>query len=262
MNLGLSGKRALVTAASSGLGYACAKALAAEGARVLICSRDQARAEAAAARLGDETGAPVQATVCDVADDRQLRALFAQLPDTLGGLDILVCNAGGPSAGSFKQLSPEAWDVAYALMLLSVVRSVRYALPYFEVAGGGVVLSIGSSSIKRPLPNLLLSNVFRPALAGLIKSLAIELAPDTIRVNCLAPGRVDTERVAQLDRLAAVRQGVSVDEVRRRSLADIPMGRLGQPEEFGRVAAFLCSEAASYLTGSIIYVDGGAVSCL
>lgn len=262
MNLGLEGKRALVTAASGGLGYATAKALALEGAQVLICSREQRRADEAAARISSEASTPVQALACDVADDAQLHHLFEQLGDYLGGLDILVCNAGGPPAGDFKKLDASAWDTAYQLTLLSVVRSVRYALPHFQQAGSGCILSIASSSIKRPLPNLLLSNVFRPAIAGLTKALSVELASDNIRVNCLAPGRIETERVNQLDRLAAERQGVSVEEIRKHSLSSIPLGRLGQPDEFGRVAAFLCSDAASYMTGSILYADGGAVTCL
>lgn len=262
MNLGLEGKRALVTAASGGLGYATAKALALEGAHVLICSREQSRADEAAARISSEASTQVQALACDVADDVQLKNLFGKIDSHLGGLDILVCNAGGPPSGDFKKLDASAWDTAYQLTLLSVVRSVSYALPYFQQAGGGCILSIASSSIKRPLANLLLSNVFRPAIAGLTKSLSVELASDNIRVNCLAPGRIETERVNQLDQLAAERQGLSVDEVRKRSLGGIPMGRLGQPDEFGRVAAFLCSEVASYMTGSILYADGGSVTCL
>jgi len=174
----------------------------------------------------------------------------------------LVCNAGGPSPGSFESLDEEAWDSAYALTLQSVVRSVRYALPHLRAAGGGRILAIASSSVKRPLPNLLLSNVFRPAVQGLCKSLSIELAGDNIQVNCLAPGRIETERVNQLDRALAERRGSSFEAVREQALQAIPMGRLGQPEEFGRVAAFLCSEAALYISGSTVLVDGGAVRSL
>ncbi len=261
MNLGLDGKRALVTAASGGLGFATAEALAAEGAEVALCSRDLGRAEAAATRLSRE-GGRARAFRADVSSDADLQSLFEAVAADLGGLDILVCNAGGPSPGSFESLDEEAWDSAYALTLQSVVRSVRYALPHLRAAGGGRILAIASSSVKRPLPNLLLSNVFRPAVQGLCKSLSIELAGDNIQVNCLAPGRIETERVNQLDRALAERRGSSFEAVREQALQAIPMGRLGQPEEFGRVAAFLCSEAALYISGSTVLVDGGAVRSL
>jgi len=262
MNLGLAGKRALVTAASDGLGFASARALAVEGAAVALCSRDRARAAAAAERIADETGATALAFQADVASDTDLRTLFEQATAALGGLEVLVCNAGGPPPGGFEKLEESQWDLAYHLTLQSVVRSIRYALPHLRAAGGGRVLAITSSSVKRPLANLLLSNVFRPAVQGLIKTLSSELAADGIQLNCLAPGRIETGRVNQLDRALAERQGSSFEEVRERSLAAIPMGRLGTPEEFGRVAAFLCSEAASYMTGATVLVDGGAVRCL
>lgn len=261
MNLGLDGKRALVTAASGGLGFATAEALVAEGAEVALCSRDLGRAEAAATRLSGG-GGRARAFRADVSSDADLQSLFEAVAADLGGLDILVCNAGGPSPGSFESLGEEAWDSAYALTLQSVVRSVRYALPHLRAAGGGRILAIASSSVKRPLPNLLLSNVFRPAVQGLCKSLSIELAGDNIQVNCLAPGRIETERVNQLDRALAERRGSSFEAVREQALQAIPMGRLGQPEEFGRVAAFLCSEAALYISGSTVLVDGGAVRSL
>ena len=261
MNLGLDGKRALVTAASGGLGFAAAEALAAEGAEVALCSRDLGRAEAAATRLS-RGGGRARAFRADVSSDADLQSLFEAVAADLGGLDILVCNAGGPSPGSFESLDEEAWDSAYALTLQSVVRSVHYALPHLRAAGGGRILAIASSSVKRPLPNLLLSNVFRPAVQGLCKSLSIELAGDNIQVNCLAPGRIETERVNQLDQALAERRGSSFEAVREQALQAIPMGRLGQPEEFGRVAAFLCSEAALYISGSTVLVDGGAVRSL
>lgn len=261
MNLGLGGKRALVTAASSGLGFATAQALAAEGVTIALCSRDHRRAEGAAERLR-RIGATVYAYTADVSKSTDLETLFQRATGDLGGLDILICNAGGPPTGDFTKLKPQDWDTAYALTLMSVVHSVRLALPHFRQTGSGAILAIVGSSVKRPLPNLLLSNVFRPAVQGLCKSLALELAKDGIRVNCLAPGRVETERTNELDEALARRQGISFTEVRERSLQGIPMGRLGRPEEFGKVAAFLVSEAASYITGSTVFVDGGAVVCL
>lgn len=261
MDLGLRGKRALVLAASSGLGYATAMSLAAEGANVAICSRDSDRASAAALTIQEEAGASVVGFQADVSDSADLERLVADAVQELGGLDILVCNAGGPPPGNFTTVSESQWDMAYQLTLQSVVRSVRFALPHLQAGDGGAVLVLASSSVKQPIPNLLLSNVFRPAVQALCKHLASELAPD-IRVNCLSPGRIHTDRVDELDRASAERQGKSVEQVRSESEASIPMGRLGEPAELGRVAAFLCSDAASYMTGASVLVDGGAVKSL
>lgn len=259
MNLGLEGKLALVTAATGGLGFATAKALTEEGARVVICGRDEERVQAAVAKLGSKDASGF---VADVSKLDDLERLFADVKRNLGGLDILVSNAGGPPSGGFESLDESKWEQAYILTLQSVVRSVRLALPLLRERGGGRILTIVSSSVKRPLPNLLLSNVFRPAVQGLCKSLSVELAGENIGVNCLAPGRIETERVDELDRALADRQGKTFEEVRRASLGSIPMGRLGEPDEFGRVAAFLCSDTARYMTGSTVFVDGGSVTCL
>jgi 3-oxoacyl-[acyl-carrier protein] reductase len=261
VNLGLEDRCALVTAATGGLGFATAAALVAEGARVAICGRDEGRVQDAVARLTAGGGEAV-GFVADVSQADDLKNLFAQVQAALGGLDVLVSNAGGPPSGGFDALDESKWDLAYGLTLQSVVRSVRHALPLMRSRGGGRILTIVSSSVKRPLPNLLLSNVFRPAVQGLCKSLSVELAGDNIQVNCLAPGRIETERVDELDRALATKQGKSFDEVRANSLTGIPMGRLGAPAEFGQVAAFLCSDAARYMTGSTVFVDGGSVTCL
>lgn len=262
MNLGLDGKRALVLAASGGLGRATALELAREGAVVALCSRDPERAEQAAQTIRDETGARVEAYVADVADAASLEQLFESVGRDLGGLEILVCNAGGPPPGGFGALDEAKWDTAYRLTLQSVVRSVRLALPLFDAGVGAAVLVIGSSSVERPIPNLLLSNTFRPAVWGLCNHLATELAPDNVRVNMLSPGRILTGRTEQLDRARAERSGESIEAVRAASIAAIPLGRLGTPAEFGRVAAFLCSDGASYITGSSILADGGMVQNL
>ena len=261
MNFGLNGKRALVLASSSGLGFASAQALAEEGAMVAVCSREQARADDAAETIRAATDAKVFAYEVDVSKAESLESLFEKAIKDLGGLDVLICNAGGPPPGGFSALEEDKWDFAYQLTLQSVVRSVRHALPHLKEKGGSILV-IGSSSMKQPIPNLMLSNVFRPAIQGLCKTLASELAPDGIRVNCLSPGRVATERIGQLDKAKAEKLDMSLEEVKKQSLAAIPMGRLGDPEEFGKVAAFLCSEAASYMTGSTLYVDGGSVKAL
>ena len=262
MDLHLKGKTALVTAASAGLGYATAAALSAEGARVAICSRDLSRAQDAAKQIQAQTGNEVLAFAADVASEADLTRLFAEVGEALGQLDILVCNAGGPPAGNFSALSEAQWATGFQLTLMSVVRSVRLAHPLMKQAGGGRILTILSSSVKKPIDNLTLSNTFRPAVQGLCKSLSLELAADNIQVNGLAPGRIETGRINQLDDAMAAKQGKSRAEVRAASEAQIPMKRLGQPEEFGRVAAFLCSPAAEYVNGSVLLVDGGAMTSL
>ncbi|TSA82525.1 SDR family oxidoreductase [Deinococcus detaillensis] len=262
MDLQLTGKTVLVTAASAGLGYATAAALSVEGARVAICSRDLARAQAAAQQIQDASGNEVLAFGADVASETDLTQLFADVNEVFGKLDILVCNAGGPPAGNFSALSEVQWATGFQLTLMSVVRSVRLALPLLKAAGGGRVLTILSSSVKKPIDNLTLSNTFRPAVQGLCKSLSLELAGDNIQVNGLAPGRIETGRINELDDALAAKQGKSRSEIRAASEAQIPMKRLGQPDEFGRVAAFLCSPAAAYVNGSVLLVDGGAMTSL
>lgn len=262
MNLGLEGTRALVLASSSGLGHGTAMALAAEGARVAICGRDRGRIDDAADEIRDATGGEVHAFVADVAVAADLETLVRDTVAALGGLDALVCNAGGPPAGGFEGLDEATWDRAYALTFQSVVRSIRLALPHLKEGRSPAILALASSSTKRPIPNLLLSNTFRPAVQALTNALAEEFAPYGIRVNCLSPGRIHTARTEELDAKRAERTGKSLDDVRAASAASIPLGRLGTTEEFGRVAAFLLSDAASYMTGSSILVDGGAVRCL
>lgn len=262
MDLGLGGKRALVLAGSDGLGLATACSLAIEEASVAICGREQTRLEKATGTLRELSKRGAYGYQADVAKEGDLERLFDLAIRDLHGLDILVCNAGGPPSGTFKDLPQSEWDATYRLTLLSVARSVRLALPHFLRGGGGCILAIVSSSIRRPLPNLLLSNVFRPAVQALCKSLSIELAADNIRVNCLAPGRIDTARLRELDMANAACKGIPLGEIQSQVLRGIPLGRLGRPEEFGRVAAFLCSPAAAYITGITLLVDGGMVQCL
>jgi len=262
MDLGLSGQRALVTAASGGLGFATAHALAAEGARVVLCSRDLGRAQAAALRIAAATGADVRGFAADVAVADDIARVVDEAAAALGGLDILVNNAGGPPPGSFDALDDSHWERGFQLTLMSVVRGFRQALPHFEAAGGGSVLTLLSSSVKQPIPNLLLSNVYRPGLVGLTKSLAIDYAAKGIRVNGLAPGRIGTDRTIELNAALAARQGTTPEAVMEASLKLIPMGRLGTPEEFARVATFPVSPAASYVTGHTMIVDGGSVRAL
>jgi 3-oxoacyl-[acyl-carrier protein] reductase len=224
-----------------------------------MASRGEARIEAAGARIRTETGAAVHALAADVSRGADVEGLVAACVDRLGGLDIAVHNAGGPPAGDTASISDEQWQRAFEANLLSFVRLARAAAPEMKKGGYGRLIAIASSSIKQPIPNLVLSNTLRTGVVGLAKTLASELAPDGILVNVVAPGRIRTERMEELDRAAAERAGTSIEEVRRASIASIPLGRLGRPEELANLVVFLASGAATYITGTAIQVDGGLV---
>jgi 3-oxoacyl-[acyl-carrier protein] reductase len=262
MHLGLKGKRALVMAASRGLGLASALGLARAGCDLVICSRDEERIRTAAEGIRRETGQRVQAIVSDVSGPGEAARLVGVAVEQLGGLEIAVHNAGGPPAGEFLAVTDAQWQKAADQNLMSLVRLVHAAVPVMKKAGYGRILTIASSSIKQPIPNLVLSNAYRTAVWGLAKTLSRELAPDGILVNVVAPGRIQTERIEELDQANAERSGRSLEDVKRASVASIPMGRLGRPEEFANVVVFLASEAASYVTGQAIIVDGGAGTAL
>jgi len=262
MELGLKGKRAIVMAASRGLGYASAFGLAREGCRLIVCSRDQARIEAAAAAITKETGAEVKALVADVSSASEAKRLVDAAVSAYGGLEIVVHNAGGPPAGETLQMTEEQWQKAFEQNLLSFTRIVGAAAPEMKKAGYGRVLTIASSSIKQPIPNLALSNALRAGVWGIAKTLSRELAPQGILVNVIAPGRIDTERIAELDQANAQKSGKSVEDVRQASIGGIPLGRLGRPEELANLVVFLASQAGSYITGQAITVDGAAGTAL
>lgn len=259
MELGLKGKVALVAGASKGLGFAVAKALAAEGASVSISSRDQQSIEAAAKRIESETGARVVAMPVDVRDKAAIERWVAHAAETFGGIDALMTNSGGPPAGDAVSFDDEAWHDAAELLLFSTIRMIRLAVPHMERRGGGAVLVSTSSSVKEPVANLGLSTVLRASVSALSKTLAIELAAKKIRVNQIIPGRIDTDRVRHLDEVNAKKAGTTPDQAKAKAMATIPMGRYGQPDEYGRVGAFLLSDAASYMTGSTVQVDGGLI---
>ena len=262
MNLNLTGKRALVLAASRGLGFATAMGLAREGAALVICSRDATRIGEAAEKIRAATGARVEGLVADVSSGNEAARLVAHAVSTLGGLDIVVHNAGGPPAGEFLSITDAQWQKAFDQNLMSFVRLVQAAAPELKKAGGGRILTIASSSIKQPIPNLVLSNATRAGVWGLAKTLSRELGADKILINVIAPGRIQTERIEELDQLNATKAGKPIDEVKRASVASVPLGRIGQPHELANLVVFLASDAASYITGQAIMVDGGASTTL
>ena len=250
MELGLKGRRALVTAASKGLGRACAEALVAEGASVYVSSRDPASIEA--------TGRAIHAagwSAADVSVAGEPESLVGKAAAALGGLDVLVANAGGPPPGTFQGTPLDAWEAAVQLTLMSAVRLVHAALPHLKQSDQGRVVFITSVSVRQPIPNLVLSNSLRAAVTGLAKTLARELAGDRITFNCLAPDAILTDRIRHL---AGARGGDTEAELKRRAEA-APMKRFGEPAEFAAACAFLCSRQAGFITGQTLGVDGGAL---
>jgi 3-oxoacyl-[acyl-carrier protein] reductase len=257
MDLNLSGKTALVTGASRGLGYATARGLALEGCRVAINSRSVESITQAAQSLAEETGSEVIALAGDVVDPAVPEQLILGTASTFGGLDLLVTNSGGPPSGKFEGIDDNVWQVAIQLSLMSHVRLIRAALPYLRQSPAPSVLTITSYSVKQPIPNLVLSNSVRAATVGLTKSLALELGSEGIRFNSILPAWTETERVYELMAARAKQNGSSIEDEIAKQSKDSPFNRMGSPEEFANAAVFLLSPAASYITGVMLPVDGG-----
>lgn len=255
MDLGIAGKVAVVAAASQGLGKASAQALAKEGARVAILSRRQEELDKVAREIGAEL--PV---ACNLAKAADIEAAIAKVKEKLGPVSILVNNCGGPPAGTFDSITEQQWAESFEQVFLSALRLTRAVLPMMRAAKWGRIVNIVSTSVEQPLGGLIISNAFRPALAGWAKTLASEVAADNILVTCAAPGRILTARTETLDRAAAERTGKPIEEIRTERVVSVPLKRYGTPEEFGGMIAFLASERASYVTGSVTRVDGGAVA--
>jgi 3-oxoacyl-[acyl-carrier protein] reductase len=254
MDLGIDGRRALVTGASRGLGRAIALSLASEGARVVAIARNRESLDELAASTPPGRGS-ISARVCDLSDV----AAIDSLADVLAELDILVLNGGGPPAGPVTATPDATWSGQFETLFLSAVRLTRVALAGMRTRGFGRIIAVVSSAVIQPIPNLGVSNAIRLALVGWAKTLAGEVAGAGITVNCVAPGRIATDRVAELDQAQALREGIALEEVQRRSRASIPAGRYGDPEEFVAVVSFLASARASYVTGSVVRVDGGLI---
>ena len=262
MDLGLNGKIALVAAASKGLGRAVAEELAAEGASLVLCARGNDELQATCAAIAAAHGVPVLGIAADVAVAADVARVVQAAQARFGRIDVLVTNAGGPPAGTFDTLSSEMWQAATQLLLTSVVELTRAVLPGMKERGWGRILNITSISVKQPVANLMLSNSLRAAVTGMARTLATEVAPFGVTVNNILPGYTRTERVVSLAEAAAVREGISAAAATARWEAEIPMRRLGEPREFAALAAFLCSERASYITGTSVPVDGGWIRSL
>lgn len=257
MDLGLKDKVVAVAASSQGLGKAVAVQLAREGAKLGMCSRSLDSVQQAAAQIQVESDVDILAMEADLSTSEAGR-FVDETAAHFGGLDALVCNAGGPPAGTFEDFDDAAWEAAFQLTLMSVVRLCRAALPHFKTRGGGRIVIIGSVSTSQPIDNLILSNSIRMAVLGLAKSLSNEYGPHNITVNCVGPGFTQTERLDQLFKHRAEVAGSTPEDVLNQTAKSVPMQRVGQPHELADLVTLLCSTRAGYITGTSIPVDGGA----
>jgi 3-oxoacyl-[acyl-carrier protein] reductase len=261
MDLGLLGKSVFVAAASKGLGKASALEFVKEGARVTIASRNLDQLMQAREEIETVTGVRVTIVQMDVLNNEDIHNAIQKAAAETGGLDVLVTNAGGPPSGFFSDMEDADWMKGFELSLLSTIRLIREAVPLLQ-SGGGRIVNIASSSIKQPIAGLILSNVFRAGVQSLTKSLASELAKDGILINTVAPGRIATERITELDRKRAEKQNRTFEEIQAEANEQIPLGRIGTPEEFARMVVFYGSFANTYVTGQSMLVDGGMIKAL
>ena len=257
MDLDLKDKVIMVAAASQGIGYGIAEAAAREGARLSLCSRSRENIERAAGTLRDRFQIEARGYTCNAASGADIRNWTASTLQEFGGVHGLVVNAGGPPPGGFDSFDDADWERAFHLTLMSAVHMIRGVLPAMREQRHGSILTLTSSSIKEPIDNLLLSNVFRSGVVSLVKTLSNEVADYGIRVNNLVPGRIDTQRVQTVDAMNAQKKGITVEEQQRQQWHTIPLGRYGSIRDMGNAAVFLLSDAAAYITGATLVVDGG-----
>jgi len=257
MDLGLKDKVMMVAASSSGLGFAIARNLAKEGAKLSIASRNVKHIETAATEIRKESDVEIFPSVMDVTDPFTIERWTKDTLQKFGKIDGLLVNAGGPPAGRFDDLDDSKWVAGFELTMMGTVRMIRQVLPQMRKQKSGSIVTITSVSIKEPIDNLLLSNVMRSGVASLLKSLSFDLAKQGIRINNLVPGLFGTERLKALDLINSREWRMTVEEVQSINFSNIPMGRYGDPDEFGKAATFLLSDAASYVTGETFFVDGG-----
>lgn len=260
MDLDIGSRVAMVAAASKGIGRAVATALAREGCRISICSRDRAALEAARRQILEEApGAAVRVFTCDVTKTEELEAWHRAAVEELGAVDILVTNTGGPPAAKFLDLSEEQWRRGIDLTLMNVVRLCRLVLPGMRERGWGRIIHLTSLAAKQPIALLTISSTLRAGLSALTKTLSNEFARDGVTVNAVLPGHVLTDRQVELNEIRSKQEGIPLEEYASRVQATIPIGRYGEPREIGEVVAFLASGRASYVTGATIQVDGGLI---
>jgi len=262
MEMGLIGKSVFVAAASKGLGKASALEFAREGANVTIASRSLDQLVLARDEIQAITGKIVTIVQMDVQSKVDIQHAIQTAVAKNGGLDVVVTNAGGPQSGYFADMEDEDWMEGFELSLLSTIRLIREASPFLKSSGAGRIVNLASISIKQPIAGLILSNVFRAGVQALTKSLASELAKDGILINTIAPGRIGTDRIAELDQIKADLMNESIEEIQIKANEQIPLGRTGTPEEFARMVVFYGSFANTYVTGQSLLVDGGMVKAL
>jgi 3-oxoacyl-[acyl-carrier protein] reductase len=252
MNLGLKDSKAFIAGASKGLGKACAKALAEEGAHVFICARNKEELEQAASEFG-----AAGYSAADVSRPTEVKRVVAEAIAALGGLDCLVTNAGGPPTAPFEEAGDADWDIAYQLNLMSAVRLIREALPALKVSSRGRIVNLTGYGVKEPLTDLVVSDSVRAGVTVMAKTIATDLAPYGITVNNIAPGPIMTNRLIEILSARAKSLGITLDEQFKLFSETIPVRRMGKPNEIGNLCAYLCSSQAGYLTGQTIVVDGG-----
>jgi len=261
MDLNLKNKTVLIAGASAGMGLAIAKQCAAEGANISIAARSADKLEKACSEIETEYGVKAIYQVVDANNGNDITLWINNAADTFGQIDGLLVNAGGPPMGGIEEFDEDAWQAAFNLTLMSTIRMINAALPHMK-ENGGSILTLTSSSVKEPIDVLLLSNVMRAGVAALVKSLASQFSAYNIRVNNIIPGLIATDRIDGLDAALSSKKGVSIAEHREAVWANIPAGRYGKPEEFARCATFLLSDAASYVNGTNMVVDGGKMKSL